>query len=340
MTCRGRSPCRASPAAPDLRDRESRGPDALLRPRHDLLADLPFRLRAEDRSPTARRPEAGSTRSNALCTPEHGGTHLDAPSHFAKGGLTADQIPVRQLVSPGRRDRRPRAGREGSRLPPDPRRREGLGEGARADAGGRDRAPARPAGARAGRTGRPTWGTTRPATLRSSTSRRTARRPPGISCAERKVAALGVDTASIDYGPFEGFRRARDRQRRERVRPRERRQSRGAARVGRVGRRAADEDRRRLGRPAPHRRAACRDGARIPSGCTARSNPAAFCPRSPAASTPRRALSRTRSPFRSAPSRSTRPPSASSARPRPRPARASATRSPGSSASAGRCRTP
>ena len=32
-------------------------------------------------------------RSNALCTPEHGGTHLDAPIHFAKGGLTADQIP-------------------------------------------------------------------------------------------------------------------------------------------------------------------------------------------------------------------------------------------------------
>jgi kynurenine formamidase len=39
-------------------------------------------------------------RSNALCTPEHGGTHLDAPSHFAKGGRTADQIPVRQLIAP------------------------------------------------------------------------------------------------------------------------------------------------------------------------------------------------------------------------------------------------
>jgi kynurenine formamidase len=39
-------------------------------------------------------------RSNAFCTPEHGGTHLDAPSHFAKEGMTADQIPVRQLVAP------------------------------------------------------------------------------------------------------------------------------------------------------------------------------------------------------------------------------------------------
>ena len=38
-------------------------------------------------------------RSNELCTPEHGGTHLDAPSHFAEKGLTADQIPVRQLIA-------------------------------------------------------------------------------------------------------------------------------------------------------------------------------------------------------------------------------------------------
>jgi kynurenine formamidase len=39
-------------------------------------------------------------RSNAFCTPEHGGTHLDAPSHFAKEGMAADQIPVRQLIAP------------------------------------------------------------------------------------------------------------------------------------------------------------------------------------------------------------------------------------------------
>ncbi len=39
-------------------------------------------------------------RSNAFCTPEHGGTHLDAPSHFAKDGQTADQIPLRRLIAP------------------------------------------------------------------------------------------------------------------------------------------------------------------------------------------------------------------------------------------------
>lgn len=38
--------------------------------------------------------------SNAFCTPEHGGTHLDAPIHFAEGKRTADQIPLEQLIGP------------------------------------------------------------------------------------------------------------------------------------------------------------------------------------------------------------------------------------------------
>lgn len=38
--------------------------------------------------------------SNAFCTPEHGGTHLDAPIHFAEGRRTTDQIPLRQLIAP------------------------------------------------------------------------------------------------------------------------------------------------------------------------------------------------------------------------------------------------
>ena len=32
---------------------------------------------------------------------EHGGTHIDAPIHFAKGGLTLDQIPIERLVGTG-----------------------------------------------------------------------------------------------------------------------------------------------------------------------------------------------------------------------------------------------
>ena len=36
--------------------------------------------------------------ANTLCTPEHGGTHLDAPIHFGEGQRSAEQIPVEQLV--------------------------------------------------------------------------------------------------------------------------------------------------------------------------------------------------------------------------------------------------
>jgi kynurenine formamidase len=38
--------------------------------------------------------------SNTIRTSEHGGTHLDAPVHFAKGKWTTDQIPVERLVGP------------------------------------------------------------------------------------------------------------------------------------------------------------------------------------------------------------------------------------------------
>jgi kynurenine formamidase len=36
----------------------------------------------------------------AYASPEHGGTHLDAPIHFAEKGRTADQIPLSQLIGP------------------------------------------------------------------------------------------------------------------------------------------------------------------------------------------------------------------------------------------------
>ncbi len=38
--------------------------------------------------------------SFSICTPEHGGTHLDAPLHFAQGGLATDEIPLDKLVAP------------------------------------------------------------------------------------------------------------------------------------------------------------------------------------------------------------------------------------------------
>jgi kynurenine formamidase len=36
--------------------------------------------------------------SNNFCTSEHGGTHLDAPLHFAQGRQAADEVPLDRLV--------------------------------------------------------------------------------------------------------------------------------------------------------------------------------------------------------------------------------------------------
>ena len=39
--------------------------------------------------------------ANAFCTPEHGGTHIDAPIHFAEQGWLLGEVPVDRLVAPG-----------------------------------------------------------------------------------------------------------------------------------------------------------------------------------------------------------------------------------------------
>jgi kynurenine formamidase len=38
--------------------------------------------------------------ANAFCAPEHGGTHLDAPLHFAADHWAADAIPVERMIGP------------------------------------------------------------------------------------------------------------------------------------------------------------------------------------------------------------------------------------------------
>ncbi len=38
--------------------------------------------------------------SNAFTSPEHGGTHLDAPIHFQIQGRTSESIPLEQLIAP------------------------------------------------------------------------------------------------------------------------------------------------------------------------------------------------------------------------------------------------
>mgnify|MGYP001816168794 FL=1 len=36
----------------------------------------------------------------SVCTPEHGGTHLDAPVHFNEDGKATDELPLHNLVAP------------------------------------------------------------------------------------------------------------------------------------------------------------------------------------------------------------------------------------------------
>lgn len=50
----------------------------------------------------AHGPTAGGYfySANSFCAPEHGGTHLDAPIHFAERGVTVDALTPRQLLAP------------------------------------------------------------------------------------------------------------------------------------------------------------------------------------------------------------------------------------------------
>ncbi len=38
--------------------------------------------------------------ANNICLAEHGGTHMDAPIHFAEGKRAADEVPVQQFIGP------------------------------------------------------------------------------------------------------------------------------------------------------------------------------------------------------------------------------------------------
>jgi kynurenine formamidase len=69
------------------------GPSTLYWP----TAVTKFRL---DREAHGQTPGGWFYAANSFSTPEHGGTHLDAPIHFSAAGRTAEQIPLNQLVAP------------------------------------------------------------------------------------------------------------------------------------------------------------------------------------------------------------------------------------------------
>lgn len=65
------------------------GPDTVLWP-----GSAPLEARV------VSRIETDHSYARQITTPEHAGTHLDAPSHFAPGGAHVDQIPAERLVAP------------------------------------------------------------------------------------------------------------------------------------------------------------------------------------------------------------------------------------------------
>lgn len=141
--------------------------------------------------------------ANAMCAPEHGGTHLDAPIHFAQGRQTTDEIPLSRLVAPAVViDMRDAANADpDARLGPETIESFERAHGA----------------IEAGtivlvRTG---WSARWPDRLRylgdDTPGDASNLHFPGLSKAaaellvERGVAAVGIDTASIDHGPSKDF---------------------------------------------------------------------------------------------------------------------------------------
>ena len=142
--------------------------------------------------------------SNSFCTPEHGGTHLDAPIHFSKSGLTSDKIPVRQLIAPAAvLDVRAKAAAD-----PDYRL-----TAADVKAWEKTHGPIAPGTIVLLETGWSTRWPDKKAYLGDDTPGDASKlhfpsygkEVAELLVRERKVGALGVDTASIDYGASKDF---------------------------------------------------------------------------------------------------------------------------------------
>ena len=87
--------------APPESQRQPRTFDRIFDLTHVLTMSIPV-------YPTLTRPQMNQTSSleengvynNDLILGEHTGTHIDAPMHFAEGGLTTDQLPAARFFAP------------------------------------------------------------------------------------------------------------------------------------------------------------------------------------------------------------------------------------------------
>jgi len=141
--------------------------------------------------------------SNRFSAPEHGGTHLDAPIHFAENKTTADRVPLARLIAPAAViDMRIEAeGNPDALLQPEAILAYEGEHGAIVPGTivlvftGWDRR----------------WNDRKQYLGDDKLGAAAALHFPGISeaaakmLAQRKVAAVGIDTASIDHGPSKNF---------------------------------------------------------------------------------------------------------------------------------------
>lgn len=159
-----------------------------------------FRLESRHHGPTA----GGFFYSaNVMATPEHGGTHLDAPIHFAEGRSTTEQVPLARLVAPAVViDVRAKARQDA----------DALLEPADLEAFEAAHGVIEPGTIVLVMTGWSERWPDRKRYLGDDTPGDVSRLHfPGISGAaaqglvDRQVAAVGIDTASIDHGPSKDF---------------------------------------------------------------------------------------------------------------------------------------
>ena len=155
---------------------------------------------------SARRTPSGYYyAANNFSAAEHGGTHLDAPIHFAEGKWTTDQIPLGNLVGPGLVvDVQPQADSSSDYQVSRSAIERWEHHHGRIPAGG----------IVLFRTG---WGRRWPdrvrylGTARTGTEAAAELHFPGIDSAaatllvERNIGAVGIDTPSIDYGQTKTF---------------------------------------------------------------------------------------------------------------------------------------
>jgi kynurenine formamidase len=187
-------------------------PESSHSPGHEKVVDLTHNL--DENTPTYEGTKEPVYRANTvatiekehyfardICLPEHFGTHLDAPAHFARGHWTVDQIPPERLIAPLV------VLDVSSKVKADPDYRASVGDVTDWEtANGKI-----PAGAvvvlRTGWESR--WNSAKD--YRNADSKGVMHFPgysleaAKLLIEERKVNGLGIDTLSIDYGPSPDF---------------------------------------------------------------------------------------------------------------------------------------